>query len=334
MPDGTKISLTTKGFFDYLKKESDAWKLSDSMPFTKRRHNVDNSCKSRWKQIKSEICENETDDSEIKKEVEKISNVMENDSNGSLLYTDKSLDLMFISSSLVDKLGYVTYYKDYMTWYDLSYNLPEILAVFCGTKPEVVRIFFDQFIQQSSDIRFPKMSTDEFSKIVIGNKYIPVELGYSMLDSICPAVDNFFKTLLCIGDETNYKIRGKETLVNSKYSEIIGRDSNVSVLRPYSHELVDTYIVSVLRLAVYYILGQIHDLVYKLELVGTNDSNNKKDAMVAWTHTDLVFQNSSCKVYPDIEIVGRNGVSFTIHPHTYNCKDAVLAHLRGDINLL
>ena len=110
-------------FFEFLKKDMGEFELRDNPT-----RSVDTAAKNRWavsaKNATASVMEEEPDNTNMYLERLGILNQkVLRDSASRLLYCDPVLGYNLLSSTLTEKIGYVTYFKEYMTWYDLSDKL-------------------------------------------------------------------------------------------------------------------------------------------------------------------------------------------------------------------
>lgn len=344
------VTISSKGFLDYLKTSRSSWRLFDSLTYYNRMHSAKNSTEEQWNSVLEELkCEGYLNSQESIERYALLHTLLHKDSSvgANLVYTDKCLGIHFVSYSLVDKFGYTSYSKDKATWYDISGNLSNLLAILCGTRVEVI----DDFLETYLSIYHPDWTVDFLSKLILSSPLIPKDVILELSEVMCPSVANLFQSILRIGDQTNYDICGNsmimkyteeqlvETIrtnfISNRYSYTTVSNDLQTITKPISDlTLTNIYLISVLRLLEYYLLGMIHDTVYSKGLVGVSKEGMIRESTISWSHSDIVFQNHYSKEYPEILIQGRNGVSFKLTPYTYSQKEAVIAYLKGDIDII
>lgn len=344
------VNISSKGFLEYLKTSHSSWQLFDSLTYYNRMHSAKNSTEEQWKAVLEELKdEGYLSTKEAIERYALLHALLHKDSSvgANLVYTDKCLGVNLVSYSLVDKFGYTSYSKDKATWYDLSGNLSNLLAILCGTRVKVI----DDFLETYLSIYHPDWTIDYLSKLILSSPLIPKDIVIELSEVMCPSVANLFQSLLRIGDRNNYDICGTSTIMryteeqlsetvrtnflNNRYSYMAVSNEIQTIIKPISDlSLTNIYLISILRLLEYYILGLIHDVIYSKRLVGVSEEGMIRESTICWTHSDIVFQNHYSKEYPEFLIQGRNGISFKLTPNTYSQKEAVIAYLKGEIDII
>lgn len=334
------VMITPSGFFDFLKKDKGECELRDNPKFTSRTRNVDANTKTRWNNAINNVVYRLVDTAPENMDlylqrVGELNAKVVHDSNIQLQYQDQILDYTFLSSTLVEKLGYVTYFKEFMTWYDLSEKLVDLLSIMTGTSPEIIECFLSRYLKHN----MPGITVKEFSRSVLSDKYIPAGYMLGILDNLCPTVNNFMKGLLAIGLETNYTIRGRMNLSHQEYEFITGQAPESEYPESMtSSELIDSYLCSVMRLLCYYILQNIYQIIVDKRKSEWNEDTNAgriqlSELLTGWSHAELVFQNSKKRDFPIITLKGRNDLTTDILPCTFSVEEALEAYLKGDLYL-
>ncbi len=335
------IAITPSGFFEFLKKDKGEFELRDNPKFTSRTRNVDTAAKNRWhsaieKAFTAAVEENPDNTDLYLERVGNLNRRVLNDSASTLLYHDEVLDYTLLKSTLVEKVGYVTYFKDFMTWYDLSDKFVDLLSIMTGTSPDIIECFLARHLKYT----MPDVSVKEFSRRLLGSRYVPAGYALGLLDNLCPTVNNFFKGLLAIGLENNYLIRGKDNLCKYGYETLTGQElmsENVAKSMSMS-EVIDVYLCNVFRLLCYYILGNIYNVIIEKRrndwsAVDANGRVQLSELLTGWSHADLVFQNSKGRKFPTIALKGRNDLITEITPVTCGVEGAIKGYLEGNIIL-
>lgn len=344
------ITISSKGFLDYLKTSHSSWRLFDSLTYYNRMHSAKNSTEEQWRSVLEELkSEGHLNNQDAIDRYALLHTLLHKDSDvgSNLVYTDKCLGVKFVSYSLVDKFGYTSYSKDKATWYDLSCNLSNLLAILCGTRVEVI----DNFLETYLSAYHPDWSLDFLSKLILSSPLTPQDIMLELNDFMCPSITNLFQAILRIGDQTGYNFCGNSMIMkhteeqltepirtnflSNRYSySTMSNDTQIITKSISDSALTNVYLISVLRFLEYYLLGLIHDTVYSKGLVGVSKEGMIRESTISWSHSDIVFQNHYSKDYPEFLIQGRNGVSFKLIPHTYSQKEAVIAYLEGEIDIV
>ena len=327
-------------FFEFLKKDMGEFELRDNPKFTSRTRSVDTAAKNRWavsaKNATASVVGEEPDNTDMYLERLGILNQkVLRDSASRLLYRDPVLGYHLLSSTLVEKIGYVTYFKEYMTWYDLSDKLVDLLSIMTGTSTHVIGCLLERHLNHYMS----GMSVAEFSRKLLSDRYIPAGFAVGLLDNLCPTVNNLFKGLISIGASNNYVIRGQDNLHKYSYAYLTGQ-STVLEETPEAMtnlQIIDVYLCSVLRLLAYFILGQAYNFIVnkrhsEWDVEGTEKTH--AELLTGWSLTNLVFQNGKNREFPTITVRGRNNLSFDLKPLTYDIETAVKDYLKGNLALV
>lgn len=333
------IMLNPSEILNLIRSGMEEFDLSDNPKFTSRARNVDKDSINRWREAVR------TAGNAVEKEnpedmpiyIERIRNInsrVGNESKLELNYRDTAMGCQFLSSTLTEKVGYVTYYKPYMTWYDLSGELVGILSIMTGTSPAIIQCFLARHLR---NIRF-EGTVEDFSRILLNSVYVPEGYALGLVENMCPTVNNLLNGILSAGHNTGYTLRGQDTITDISYEFFTGKTNGV--VEPGNmtmSEIRDVYLCNVLRLICYYILGNIYNIVVDIRTrkwsVDETGRRQCSELLTGWSHGELVFQNGHNRVFPEIEIKGRNGVTMPIHPITYGVEDCLKDYLRGKIAL-
>lgn len=318
------------GFYDFLKNDYGEFELRDNPKFTSRNRNINSAVKSRWSAALEAVAvktvtENPEKGDEYLDIIADINFRVQNASRDSLLYEDRILGYQFLRSTIIDKLGYVTYYKEHMAWYDLSDRLVDLLSIATGTNPNIIECLLNAHLKHN----YNNMSIKEFSRKLLGDEETPRGYASGLINSICPTVTNLLKGLLTLGMENNYTIRGRQNIARL-ISEMNSDSAMINL-----DDIMDIYLCNCLRLLCYYILGNVYLKIVALRNTWLADSGKEQmsELLTAWSHTELIFQNVQNRVFPTIEIKGRNNIIMTLEPAMHTLTSALEAGVKGELYL-
>lgn len=334
------VMITPSGFFEFLNKDKGECVLRDNPKFTSRTRNADTNAKNRWNSALLNVADKLANENPENVEVyldmiNKLNTKVVIESNSALQYHDEILGYTLLSSTLVEKIGYVTYFKEFMTWYDLSERLVDLLSIMTGTSPDIIECFLTNYLKRER----PELSVKEFSREVLSGRYIPAGFMIGLLDNLCPTVNNFFKGLITIGSNNNYIVRGRENLMHQQYNVVTGQEATVTdITAMTTGELIDCYLCSVMRLLCYYIFQKIYNTIHDKFRPGWDADTvtgkiQHSTLLTGWSHADLVFQNAKKKDFPIITLRGRNDLTMDIVPTTCNIESIIEAYLKGELYL-
>lgn len=336
--DGTPSLLLD--FINYGLKETH---LVDNPKFYDRKRDTNKACVNRFnttsKNILLKLIEENADLKDIL--LKRFATLVSKLNNNTRCYIEPILDFKYFPNSAIEKIGYITYLKETMSWYDISDKLPELLSLLSGTSPTLIRFFIGNMLKDNNF----EITVDEFSRHYLSDVNIPAGFSTKILSCMPPAVINFLNKLIDNGISNDFIIGGKSKIISTPfvvketdnpniYSWVISSDEyqNLDV-----HDLIDIYLCYSMRLFAYYILSCIYkEIANKYRYIWTPEGASREslsEMLVSWTSYDIVFQNNKCQSFPSFKINGRGDASMIIKPYTYKIDDAIYEYLNGTLVL-
>lgn len=332
------IKIAPSQFFEYIRNDIVTVKLTDdNPPYTGRMRGVDNKAIKKVQiacnNAKNTLVEQFPNNSdEIEANYNKLLSILRSEKS-TVKYTEPILNYMCFYDSTIERIGYITYAKDYMTYYDMSTKLVDILSILSGTDPVIIKCFLKNHLAHIGR----DMTVEDFSRKYLGSYNIPVGYTHELISCMPPAVRNILINIMTIGEETNFAIRGsnKISIMNfcSDYNGWHIINSNGNTLS--YEDNMDIYVCYVLRFLTYYIFSEVYKTI-KLKYVPLWTEANKarkslSELLVAWTATDIVFQNGKNRIFPTFKFTGRGESSMILKPNTYSTDEFAVACISGNL---
>ena len=342
-----EVCISISSFMDFIDNDFGDVKLKDNPVFTSRdRFRTGNlPYKKTFKSnVNSVIKEIDFDCTDKLNFLYKKINLTQEESNFSYIYhtfNDKILQYNMLYDTIVEKLGYVSYYtyKDkegnisYMTWYSLTNMLAELLALVTGTNIDVIKFFMTSMNNERG------ITNDEYSRIYLNSVGIPTGYMLDLLNKLCPTVTNYILNLLEKGEASNYLIRGRTGITDNNFKCDNGfwcYTKNLDYSLTYD-DISEIYICSTCRLLCYYLLKYIYEIINdKYNALWTEPGASKRslsELLVGWSLSELVFQNKKHREFPTFIFKGRYGNEITVRPVTMNQKEVLTGYFNDKIYL-
>ena len=324
------LNISLSNFLEYLISENDILNIIDNPNYIVRKRLSDNNTKFTFKCLCESIIDNGKSESVINK-INDIKNIVDY-YDGVQARKDNFLGIDLHPNSVGEKVGYLTYNKEYMVWYDLSDKLVDILSLLSGTNPFIISCLLQNHLNH---LRL-NISVEDFSRIYLSDNNIFVGLTNVLLDGTPPAVQSILLKIFEIGDNNNYSLKGKTYLSDNIFEisdgrwKIIGKGTlNISKL-----EVRDIYICCALRILVNYIYSYIYNIIANKYRASWSDARlSQTEMMVSMTLKDIVFQNEFNRDFPAFKLIGRWGTNIILNPFNYTAKDTLLKYVLGELKL-
>lgn len=274
--------------------------------------------------------------SEFKEEKLEYLNSKLNSSSNSDIYlckNDSVLGIPVLYDTLVEKIGYVSYAKEYITWYDLSTMLPELLSLLTGTNTNIIKLFMTNSATERG------LTLDEYSRAYLGNKYVPSDYMLDLLNSVCPTVTNLIEGFINRGNSNNFLVRGKDAMNENYFYNYNGQWvlTESLIYSPSYQDILELYVCYCFRLLEYYLFKYIYEIINtKYNAMWTEDNATKRslsELLVGWSLSDIVFQNGKQREFPTFVFKGRCGFEIKLNPITMTPREVLLGFFKGDIHL-
>lgn len=342
-----EIKIYPTEFYDFLKSNIEIAILRDNPKYTARRRGVNNNILAKLNSLLVSLRKEYVNDI---KATDRLTNLEER-LNAELrinfivngfnckVYADNVTNLLWFRDSVLEKIGCITYGKEFMCWYDLGTNLVDLLSLLSGTDPYYIYLFLNEYIKK---YRNDGYSVEQFSEDYLCGQAcslgrIPIKGCTQVLfECMPPAVLNVLDMLIAQAKNTDYIIRASNSIIANRYNDsdyFFVNDDSGNLLS--ENDMIDLYISYVLRVFNYYLLSQIYNKIttdYRPEWAEENNVNlNVSEMLIAWTIRDIVFQNDKNKEFPTFIFKGRGDSSMEIKPNNYKTEDAIVEYVKGNL---
>lgn len=330
------VDISIPSFFEFISKDSSNVVFKDNPVFTSRLRYKDGNIK--YKSMYGYMIEGikrELGDQFDNNKLNYLNNKLSSP-DSSLIYScqnDRILGIPVLYDTLVEKIGYVSYAKEYITWYDLSSMLPELLSLLTGTNTDIIRLFMDECASKKG------LTLSDYSRSYLSNRYVPADYMLDLLNCICPTVTNLIESLMNKGHANQFLIRGRNVMHENYFLNHNGQwILTDSLLHSLSYqETLELYVCYCFRLLEYYLFKCIYDIINsKYNSMWTEYNATKRslsELLVGWSLSDIVFQNGKQREFPVFIFKGRCGFEVEVKPMTMSPREVLVGFFNGDIYL-